>query len=206
MLELFIEGQVYEVLLVTKSNVTPVGVVRRGERLFFKLFGGRSAEDIKDYPFAAVQVTNDAELLARLGLNLGVRLEFEERGKYRWIRGLPGVYGRVSFRESIHEDELGKSPVLECSLTPEGTVSGKLPPKPLSRTDFLLIEMAIDLTRLAVAVERGKFSVAQRLKGRIEEHYKLYTRLGGRSETAEAILQRTRLLTEGRFTDRKESL
>lgn len=44
MLELMREGQVYELLLVSKSNVTPVGVVRRGATLHFKLFLEKALE------------------------------------------------------------------------------------------------------------------------------------------------------------------
>ncbi|ASJ04883.1 DUF447 domain-containing protein [Thermococcus barossii] len=189
MLELFREGQVYEVLLVTKSNVTPVGVVRRGNLLFFKLFGGKSAEELKGHPYASIQITNDAELLVRLGLNLPVSLEFEESGGFRWIRGLPGFYGRVDAREELYEDELGETTILACSLAPEGEIRGNLPNRPLSRVDCVLIEMAVDLTRLPVAIEKGKDEVARRLGKRIEENYTLYRRFGGSSEIAERIVE-----------------
>lgn len=189
MLESFEEGKVYEVLLVTRSNATPVGVVRKGKRLFFKLFGGKSSNDIREHPYAAVQITNDVELLVRLALNLSVSIEFEEHGAYRWISGLPGLYGSVEFEEGSIKDELGESYLMRCSLLPEGSIEGKLPLRPLSRADCLLIEMAVDLTRLLVAVERNKSEVVKRLRERIENSYTLYKRLGGNSPTAEEIIK-----------------
>ncbi|WP_297465828.1 DUF447 domain-containing protein [Thermococcus sp.] len=188
LLDFFNEGQVYEVLLVTESNAAPIGVVRRGGRLFFKLFGGRSAEDIRSNPVVSVQVTNDVELIVRLALNLDVELEFEE-SPHRRIRHLPGLYGRVEFREERHEDELGPTTVLRCSLIPEGELPGYLPPRPVSRADNHLLEMAVNVTRLPVAVRGGKRKVAERLYRRILEDYETYRRLGGRSKTAEEILK-----------------
>ncbi|NJE01312.1 DUF447 domain-containing protein [Thermococcus sp. JdF3] len=187
-LEFLNEGQVYEVLLVTRSNVTPVGVVRGGNRLFFKLFGGKSAGELRDHPYASLQATNDVELIVKLALNVPVKLEFEGNGRYRWIRALPGVYGRVTWREEPHEDELGKATVMKCTLEPEGTIDGNLPPRPLSRADWHLLEMAVDFTRLGVALRNGKTGVARKLRERIVTNYSLYRRFGGSSELAEGIL------------------
>ncbi|AFL95881.1 hypothetical protein CL1_1684 [Thermococcus cleftensis] len=188
LLEFLREGQVYEVLLVTRSNVTPVGVVRKGERLFFKLFGGKSAGELKEHPYASLQVTNDVELIVKLALNVPVKLEFEGNGRYRWIKTLPGVYGRVKWREEPHEDELGKATVMKCSLEPAGVIAGVLPPMPLSRADFHLLEMAVDFTRLEVARRNGKIDVAKKLRERIVENYSSYRRFGGSSELAEAMM------------------
>ncbi|ASJ13757.1 DUF447 domain-containing protein [Thermococcus radiotolerans] len=196
MLELFREGQVYEVLLVTRSNVTPVGVVRRGNRLFFRLFGGKSAEELKEHPYASIQITNDAELLVKLGLNLPVSLEFEGADGFRWIKGLPGFYGRVDAREEPYEDELGETRILVCSMAPEGEISGNLPNRPLSRADCMLIEMAVDLTRLIVAADAGRRELSLKLGDRIEENYGLYLRFGGSSEIAERIVAWARELLE----------
>ncbi|NJE61443.1 DUF447 domain-containing protein [Thermococcus sp. 21S7] len=195
-LEFLTEGQVYEVLLVTRSNVTPVGVVRKGNRLFFKLFGGRSAEELKEHPYASIQVTNDAELLVKLGLNLPVSLEFAEGNRFRWVKGLPGFYGMVDIREEPYEDDLGKTTVLACSLEPGGIIEGMLPPKPFSRADCALVEMAVDLTRLIVAVKAGKREPSLKLGRRIEENYSLYLRFGGGSKTAERIVAWSRELLE----------
>ncbi|MCD6372042.1 MAG: DUF447 family protein [Thermococcus sp.] len=183
------DGQVYEVLLVTRSNAAPVGVVRREKGLFFKLFGGRSADELREHPYASVQVTNDVELIVRLALNLPVELEFEDRGKYRGIRGLPGVYGPVTFTEEAHEDYLGKTSVLKCSLEPEGIIEGALPPRPLSRADLYLLEMAVDFTRLKVALKNGKAEAARKLRERMLESHSSYRRFGGRSELAEIMLR-----------------
>ncbi|HDZ35741.1 MAG TPA: DUF447 family protein [Thermococcus sp.] len=182
------EGQVYEVLLVTRSNAAPVGVVRRGNRLFFKLFGGKSAGELREHPYASVQVTNDVELIVRLALNLPAELEFGGRDKYRWIQGLPGVYGRVTFTEEAYEDYLGKTSVLKCSLQPEGAIEGRLPPRPLSRADWYLLEMAVDFTRLEVALQNGKTEAARKLRERILNSYSSYRRFGGSSELAEIIM------------------
>ncbi|MDV3104260.1 DUF447 domain-containing protein [Thermococcus waiotapuensis] len=183
------EGKVYEVLLITRSNVTPVGVVRRGNRLFFKLFGGRSAGELKSCPYASIQFTNDVETIIKLALNLPLRLEFDENGEYRWIKGLPGVYGTVEAKEKEHEDELGKTVVLKCSLQPAGEIHGTLPPLPPSRADFYLMEMGVDITRLLIATRKGLDDVAKKLRERILTNYRMYFRLGGKSKLAEVILK-----------------
>ncbi|NJE05103.1 DUF447 family protein [Thermococcus sp. M36] len=189
LIDFFNEGQVYEVLLVTMSNVTPVGVIRRGNKLFFKLFGGKSAGEIKDHPKASTQITNDVELMVKLALNFPVELEFEERDGYRWVMGLPGVYGRVEFLEEPHEDELGSTTVLKCALSPVGEIDGVLPPRPMSRADMHLLEMAVHLTRLLVAVRNRKLDVAKRLYGDVMLNYRMYKRFGGRSEFARRMIE-----------------
>ena len=191
-LELFKEGQVYEVLLVTESNVTPVGVVRKGERLFFKLFEGKSAAEIKELPKASIQITNDVELLVNLALNFPVELEFGGWGEYRWIRNLPGVYGTVEFREESHKDELGETTVLKCSLAPEGEIEGELRPRPISRADNYLLEMAVNLTRLLVAVKNGRTEAAEGLYREVLRDHEMYRRFGGSSETAGRMLSLAR--------------
>jgi hypothetical protein len=184
------EGQVYEMLLVTKSNVTPVGVVKIGRKLLFRLFGGRSARELVEHPYASLQVTNDANLIVRLALNLPPRegLEIQERGNFRWIKGLPGGYGKVERGWAIHRDELGETKVLNCSLEVLGEIEGSLLPKPFSRADCALIEMAVDLTRLRVAILKNPHA-AERLCRRIKENYSLYTHLGGRDESGRKIAE-----------------
>ena len=189
LIDFFNEGQIYEVLLVTISNVTPVGVIRRGNRLFFKLFGGKSAGEIKDHPMASIQVTNDVKFIVKLALNFPVEIEFKERHGYRWIAGLPGVYGRVEFLEGPYNDELGSTTVLKCSLVPVGEIDGTLPPRPISRADFHLLEMAVHLTRLLVAVRNGKLDVAKRLYDDVMLNYIMYKRFGGRSEVAKRMVE-----------------
>ncbi|ANF21856.1 DUF447 domain-containing protein [Thermococcus piezophilus] len=188
MLEHFNEGQVYEVLLVTHSNATPVGAVRKGEALNFKLFGGRSAEELKAHPYASIQITNDVELLVKLALNIPVNVEFAEGTSHRWIKGLPGIYGEVKLMEETYEDELGNATVLRCSLKPEGVIEGSLPPRPISRADYLLLEMAVDLTRLFVTTREVKVELARNLYERIWINYQMYKRFGGNSEIAEKIM------------------
>ena len=178
MLEAFDEGKIYEVLLVTKSNVTPVGVVKRGERLTFKLFPGRSFEEIQLTGSASIQLTNDPELLVRTALNLPVELEFEETEGHRWIKGLPGVYGRVEWSLETWRDGLGETEVLLCELIPEGEIEGLLPPRPFSRADCVLLEMAVLFTRYLVRPN-------ERTKSKVLELYELYRHLGGTSITAE---------------------
>jgi hypothetical protein len=189
-LDFLSEGQVYEMLLVTKSNITPVGVVRKGKRLFFKLFGGKSEEELGKYPYASLQSTNDAGLIVRLALNLPTqeKLELQENGNFRWIKGLPGVYGKVKSRWETHKDELGEARVLRCSLTVYGEIEGFLTPRPFSRADCVLIEMAVDFTRLRVALSQNP-EVAERLCKRIRENYSIYTHLGGKDEVGRKIAE-----------------
>ncbi|WP_099211102.1 DUF447 domain-containing protein [Thermococcus henrietii] len=181
MLDVFEEGRVYEVLLVTRSNVTPVGVVREGERLRFKLFPGKSFREVLETAKASIQLTNDPELLVRTALNLPVELEFVEMNDYRWIKGLPGFYGQVKWKVERWKDELGETEVLLCELIPEGEIEGTLPLRPFSRADCLLVEMAVLFTRYLVRPE-------EKLRVQILEMHSLYKHLGGRSPTADYMV------------------
>lgn len=191
MLSYFDEGKVYEVLLITESNVTPVGVVREGGKLKFKLFPGKSFREVLETGKASIQITNDPELLVRTALNLPVTLEFVEKNGYRWIEGLPGLYGRVERRIELWGDSLGETEVLLCELTPEGEIDGELPLRPFSRADCILVEMAVIFTRYRVKSEES-------LKEEILKMYSLYTYLGGTSPTARHIVE---LLTKESQTE-----
>ncbi|AJC72499.1 hypothetical protein X802_10305 [Thermococcus guaymasensis DSM 11113] len=191
MLGVFEEGKVYEVLLVTESNVTPVGVVREGEKLRFKLFPGKSFREVLETGRASIQLTNDPELLVRTALNLPITLGFVEKNGYRWIEGLPGLYGRVERRVERWRDSLGETEVLLCELTPEGEIDGELPLRPFSRADCILVEMAVLFTRYRVKSEES-------LKEEILKMYSLYTYLGGTSPTARHIVE---LLTKESQTE-----
>lgn len=190
-IDLLKEGQVYEMLLITKTNAAPVGVVKKGNVLLFKLFGGRSVEELMKWPHAVLQATSDAGLLVRLALNFPpeIELSFEESDPYRWIRGLPGVYGDVECRWRVHSDSLGVTEVLGCSFIPKGDVVGLLPLRPFSRVDCALVEMAVDFTRLKVAAESSP-NEAKKLFFRIKENYHLFSRLGGRDEVGRRIMER----------------
>ncbi len=179
------EDKVYEVLLVTASNVTPVGVVRRGDALEFKLFPGRSFEDLLENPAASIQVTNDVELIVRLALNLPVDVDFVENNNHRWIEGLPGWYGSVEYRIGTWEDSLGESRVLIGRFVPEEEIPGSLPVIPWSRTDCRLLEMAVHFTRFLVSRD-------EKLAEAIAELYGEYRRFGGDSKVAEYIMGRLR--------------
>ena len=182
MLEVLKEGKVYEVILVTRSNVTPVGVVRRGNVLNFKLFPGKSFRELLDCPNVSLQLTNEPELLVRTALNLPLKLDFEGSKGYRWIRGLPGWFGKAECRVEPWEDSLGKTRVLRCTLQPEGEIPGELPPRPFSRADCLLVEMAVLFTRYLVAPSRE-------LREKILGLYATYRHLGGSSGSADYIVE-----------------
>ena len=189
-LDLFEEGKVYEVLLVTKSNVTPIGVVRRGDNLYFKLFGGKSFHEVKEHPFGVIHITQDVELLIKAALNIPIDVEFKNAKviPLKRIKKLSWVEGKIEFEETEIEDELGKSKVLKCKFVP---LYGEIVPsvvKPLSRADYVLLEMAVHLTRLFVATRRHKVDVAQKLYSKIWQGYQEYKRLGGKSELAEKIM------------------
>lgn len=190
-LDLFEEGKVYEVLLITKSNLTPIGVVRKGDHLYFKLFGGKSFQEIKEHSFGVIHITQDVELLVKAALNVPVELEFEDARKIplKKIKNLSWIEGRIEFEESEIEDELGKSKVLKCKFIP--LYGGIIPSiaKPVSRADYILLEMAINLTRLFVASERNRAEVAQEIYSKILHGYRKYRRLGGKSEIAEKIME-----------------
>ncbi|WP_457742047.1 DUF447 domain-containing protein [Thermococcus sp.] len=181
MFEIFKEGKVYELLLITESNVTPVGVVRKGRSLFFKLFPGRSFRDILKNPQVSIQLTNDAELLVKTALNRPVHLKFERQSGYRWISGLPGFYGRVEIEKKVWKDELGETEVLECKFLPEGVIKGKLEARPFSRADCVLVEMAVLFTRYLLKPRES-------IKSRILELDNLYAHLGGVSDVADYMV------------------
>jgi hypothetical protein len=182
MLELMREGQVYELLLVSKSNVTPVGVVRVGDRLRFKLFPGRSFRDLLEDSRVAVQITHDVELLVRTALNLDVEMSFESSRGYRWIPGLPGWLGEVQCKRGVWEDGLGTTEVLRCEFYPEKELVGDLRPVPFSRADCILVEMAVLFTRYLVRSSPES-------KKKILELYWLYRHLGGGSPSADYIIE-----------------
>ncbi|WP_042700222.1 DUF447 domain-containing protein [Thermococcus sp. PK] len=189
-MEILKEGKIYEVLLVTKSNITPVGVTRKNKRLNFKLFEGKSARDIKEYPYGAIHITWDVELLVKTALNLPVEVEFEDAKSVpiRKIKGLPSIEGRIKFSEKEIEDKLGKARILECSLIPTYEDIHPLFLPPPSRVDFYLLEMAIHLTRLYVTTRSLNVGESQKLYSKIWESYRLYKKLGGNSELAEKIM------------------
>ncbi|NJE08850.1 DUF447 family protein [Thermococcus sp. M39] len=189
-LELFDEGKVYEVLLVTKSNLTPIGIIRKGNYFYFKLFEGKSFQEIKEHPFGVVHITQDVELLVKAALNIPIDVEFEDAKKIplRKIKKLSWIEGKIEFEESEIEDELGKSRVLKCKFIP---VYGEMVPsivKPISRADYILLDMAVHLTRLFVATRRHKVDAAQKLYSKIWQGYQEYKRLGGKSELSEKIM------------------
>ncbi|WP_456366146.1 DUF447 domain-containing protein [Thermococcus sp.] len=180
LLSFFREGQVYEVLLTTRSNVTPVGAVREGQVLKFRLFEGRSYEDLLRDRHASIQVSNSAALIVSLALNDFSGIEVEKTGPYRWIKSLPGLYGRTTCTEGSLKDAIGEARVLSCTFSPEGEIDGHLPPIPFSRADCLLVEMAVDFTRVRLAKGRER----ERLLKRFTENFRLYTRLGGNEKVA----------------------
>lgn len=189
MIELFTEGQVYEALLVTRSNVTPVGVVRIGEIFRFKLFGGKSASELRTCPYAVLHVTNDVELLVKTALNMEADLELEpaETVPIKRIRGLPAIEGRIEWVEREWEDELGRTTVLECAFTPLHVEAKALPPRPLSRADYALLEMAVELTRLLAALKTNNVELIERYRRGVEDNYRRYRRFGGGSPIAEEM-------------------
>lgn len=189
-MEIFKEGKVYEVLLATKSNITPVGVVRKDDRLNFRLFEGKSANDIRNHPYGVIHITWDVELLVKAALNLPVEVEFEDAKSIpvKKIKGLPSIEGRVEFLEREIKDKLGKAHVLECSLVPTYKNMRPMLFPPISRADFYLLEMGIHLTRLYVATRSLNVRESQKLYSKIWQSYQLYKKLGGESELAEKIM------------------
>ncbi len=176
------ENLVYEMLLVTRTNVTPVGVVRKGDSLNFKLFPGKSFGELQRDRHVAIQATNDPELLVRTALNLPVELKFEEKEPYRWIKGLPGWLGKATCAEETWRDDIGETRVLKCSLKPEGEIPGRLPQRPFTRADCLLVEMAVLFTRYLICPKDS-------LRNGILRLYTTYRHLGGSSESADYIVQ-----------------
>jgi len=189
MLEYFTPGKVYEVLLTTRTNVTPIGVVREGKTLRFKLFRGRSFEDLLSAPEASIQVTNDVELIVKAALNFDTGVEIVSNSGWRWIKGLPGLYGIVRHELKEWRDGLGEAEVLHGRFTAIGEIPGQLPPRPFSRADCALVEMAVLFTRFRV-------SSSEELRKKIKTLYELYKHLGGDSRVAEHIIESLKYRSE----------
>ncbi|WP_457750932.1 DUF447 domain-containing protein [Thermococcus sp.] len=189
MLKYFTPGKVYEVLLTTKSNVTPVGVVREGETLRFKLFKGRSFDDLLSTPEASIQITNDVQLIVKSALNLDTDIDIVSNKRWRWIKGLPGLYGIVQREVTLWKDELGETEVLQGKFIPVGEIQGRLSLRPFSRADCLLVEMAVLFTRFKVSSEEETCK-------KIKALYELYKHLGGNSELAEYIMENLKYRSE----------
>jgi len=183
LLTFFREGQVYEVLLTTRSNVTPVGAVREGRVLKFRLFEGKSYHDLLEDRHASIQVSNSAVLIVSLALNDFSGVEVEKAGPYRWIKSLPGLYGTAACTGGSWKDTLGEARILSCTFFPEGEIEGHLLPIPFSRADCLLVEMAVDFTRIRLA----KGGEREKLLKRFTENFRLYTRLGGNETVAKRM-------------------
>ncbi len=185
----FKEGKIYEVILCSGKNVTPVGIVRNGNTINFKLFPGKSMEELKTGGCAVLQITRDAELLVRLALNIPIKEKTEELKGTTVIRGLPWISGRVRSRGENLEDNLGSTPVLKCEFTPLECSEDVSDSTPISRADLYLLEMGVDVTRLMEAEKRGKKELLIKLRKRIIENYRTYRRLGGNSSVAELIVR-----------------
>jgi len=189
-MEMFEEGKVCELLLVTKSNVTPVGIVKKGNKFHFKLFEGKSAKDIREHPYGVLHITWDVDILVRTALNLPCELEWEDSKTIplKKIKNLPNIEGKIEFQEDLIKDSLGEARILRCSLTPSRIEVFPVSNPPLSRADFYLLEMAINLTRLYVATRKLNVKEAQNIYSKIWVEYRTYKRLGGKNKLAEKIM------------------
>jgi len=187
-LSCFKEGKVFEVILSSGTNMTPVGVVRKGNILRFKLFQGRSMEELRKGGNAILQPVNDVELLVRLALNLPANFRRGRLEGIDFIRGEPWILGRVEVRLSYLEDELGRSKILDCVFHPITCSLRIKDVRPVSRADLYLLEMGVDVTRLLEAHKRKRVEIAHELRVRILENYRRYKRLGGDSEVADYVL------------------
>ncbi|NPA47586.1 MAG: DUF447 family protein [Thermococci archaeon] len=183
-LEPFDEGKVFEVVLSSGTNMTPVGVIRRGDTLKFRLFPGRSMYEIETGGRAVIQIVRDVELLVRLALNLPVNVDRDRVEGIEVIAGEPWVLGRVEGHPGVVDDEIGRSRVLDCTFYPLMCSRDFRVSRPVSRADLYLLEMGVDVTRFMEAVRRNNTKEAERLKNRILKAYDRYRRFGGMSEVA----------------------
>ncbi|CAB49734.1 DUF447 domain-containing protein [Pyrococcus abyssi] len=183
------EGKVYECLLITRSNVTPIGIVRIGDSLKFKIFEGKSFLDLEESSYAIVQVVDDVELLASLAFNFFPELELEDavRVPLKKVKGYPWVEGVTNCKEILVKDELGESRAKACSLKPVYVGIVKRILKPISRADNYLLELAVLGTRILVARNRG-INVRE-LEEEAEKVYMMYKKLGGNSKIGEKIYE-----------------
>ncbi len=195
-LDIFRQGKVYEVVLSTGTNLTPVGIVREGGILKFRLFPGRSMEELEAMGGrgrVVIQIIGDTETLVKLALNMTVGRGIDEVEGIRVIKGVPGLIGNVECTTDIVRDELGTSKVLACVFSPIECLGNVMVARPISRADLYLLEMGIWVTRLLAALRLGASEEAvENLRLVICTDYRIYKRLGGDSEVAEYIVRLVR--------------
>ncbi|AMM54825.1 DUF447 domain-containing protein [Pyrococcus kukulkanii] len=182
------EDKVYETLLITSSNLTPVGVRRKNNCLFFRIFEGKSYRDLLRNTEAIIQIIPDAEFLVSIAFNIFPRIEFSpsKEVRIRRIKGYPWIEGYVECKKIVVVDSLGKSKALDCVFEPVYVGTVKAIPTPISRADNALLELGVLASRLLVGYSKGS-SETEKLKLKVRELYRLYKKLGGRSDIAEEI-------------------
>ncbi|AEC52821.1 hypothetical protein PNA2_1908 [Pyrococcus sp. NA2] len=183
------EGKVYECLLVTRLNITPIGVIREGRYLKFKIFEGKSFEDLEIDNSAIIQVVDDPELLVAIAFNIFPKLELEKAKvlSIKKIKGYPWIEGKVECKEIKVVDELGESRAKLCRFIPLYIGTVKKIPRPISRADNILLELGVLGTRILVARKRGLN--VNNLVRKAKELYETYLKLGGKSEIGEEIFK-----------------
>ncbi|ASJ16884.1 hypothetical protein A3L04_07255 [Thermococcus chitonophagus] len=187
-----VEGKTYEVLLITSSNLTPIGVVRESNILEFTIFEGKSYHDLLRNSEAVIQVVDDVELLVSLAFNVFPRLKFGKckEVSLRKIEGYSWIEGYAQCKRTIISDFLGSSRALKCRLQPVAVGVTKTVPRAISRADNALLELGVFASRLLVARRRG--IKADDLEEKVNYLYKMYKKLGGKSKIAEVIYNLSR--------------
>ncbi|AFK22830.1 hypothetical protein Py04_1256 [Pyrococcus sp. ST04] len=168
--------------------MTPVGITRIGKFLYFKIFQGKSFDDLKKDNSVVIQIIDDPEILVALAFNFPISLKLEkcEKLELNRVAGYPWVEGHADCKVISVKDSLGESLARKCKVSPIYVGITQKTPRPISRADNYLIELGVIGSRALYALKKN-LPIGTRLFKEVEKLYWEYRRLGGKSKIAEEI-------------------
>lgn len=166
-----------EVILTTLShdgipNAAPMGLHRRGKRLFASIYNSKTLDNILSNPTAAANITDDPVLFIQSALS-GIGFE-----RFEFVEGFPvlkDVQGWLIFDCVCKRGE--KLSVVELSPVKGKIIEQKL--KPVNRGFNAVIEAAIHATRYVSLKERKYLDCI--------EYYSTIVKKCGREREKEAM-------------------
>lgn len=150
----------YETILGTINkfpNFSPIGVIRKEDKLFLKIFSGKTAENIKKNKKFSINIVDNPEIFVACIL----KSEENSEGKYDFYNGIPILKSAKCFivcqAEKISEkkikDELGSAKLFLIKASPkEIIVKEKI--ALVSRVENAIIETLVHATRYKIS--KGK--------------------------------------------------
>jgi hypothetical protein len=141
-----------EIILTTISpdgvpNAAPMGLHRKGGRLFARIYNSKTLDNILSKPIAAANIVDDPVLFVQSALS-----DIEPE-RFEFVDGFPllkDALGWIVFNCTCKKGE--KISVVELSVVKGKIIERKL--QPISRGFNAVIEAAIHATRYAILKER----------------------------------------------------